>query len=93
MVILPVTFLLGDKNFYVEQVKPDFILSKNERVVVGYGQSIAVKDDEYYTTHLIATLEEKNYKQGLNHVNELIRRNPYSEKLYFQRANIETQLG
>ncbi|MDB5243072.1 MAG: TonB [Spirosoma sp.] len=93
MLILPVTFLLGDKNFCVEEVKPDFILSKNEIVVVGYGQSIAVKDDEYYTTHLITALEEKNYKQGLNYVSELIRRNPYSEKLYFQRAIIEKQLG
>jgi DNA-binding SARP family transcriptional activator len=52
-----------------------------------------VKDDEYYTTQLVAAIEEKNYEQGLTQINELIRRNPYSEKLYFQRANLEKQLG
>ena len=93
MMILPVTFLLGDKNFYVEEVKPEYILSKNETVVVGYGSSTSVKDDEYYTTQLVAAIEEKNYELGLTQINELIRRNPYSEKLYFQRANLEKQLG
>ncbi|HLK98083.1 MAG TPA: hypothetical protein VK364_09970, partial [Hymenobacter sp.] len=88
-----IPFLLGDKNFYVEEVKPEYILSKNEVVVMGYGSSTSVKDDEYYTTQLVAAIEEKNYEQGLTQVNELIRRNPYSEKLYFQRANLEKQLG
>lgn len=93
MMILPVTFLLGEKNFYVDEVKPDFILSESEVVVVGYGQSASAKDDEYHTTKLNSAIQEKNYKQAIKHVNELIRRNPFNEKLYYCRAKAEHELG
>lgn len=93
MMFLPISFQLSDVNFYVEPVKPDFIL--NEIVVIGYSSPTRtdVKDDEYYITQLTSASQKKEYKQMLKMVNELIRRNPYSDKLYLQRANIEQQLG
>lgn len=97
MLFLPVRFTLEDRsgshNFYGEQVKPDFIL--NEIVVVGYSSQTTydVRDDAYYVNELSAALAKKDYKRMLKMVNELIRRNPYSDKLYLQRANIERELG
>ncbi len=97
MLFLPIKFTLadgsGDKDFYVEAVKPDFIL--NETVVVGYSSPINpnLHDDAYYINELSSASQKKEYKQMLKMVNELIRRNPYSDKLYLQRANIEQQLG
>ncbi len=96
MLFLPVKFTLedssGDHDFYVETVKPDFIL--NEIVVVGYGsQTFDVRDDAYYVNELSASLSKQDYKRMLKMVNELIRRNPYSDKLYLQRAKIEQELG
>ena len=97
MLFLPVKFTLtdgsGEKDFYVEAVKPDFIL--NETVVVGYHArvSLDVRDDAYYINELRAASQKKDNKQMLKMVNELIRRNPYSDKLYLQRANIEQQFG
>ena len=96
MLFIAVKFTLanrsGDKDFYVEAVKPDFLL--NEIVVVGYGSiNFDVRDDAYYINELSAASPKKDYKRMLRMVNELIRRNPYSDKLYLQRANIEQQLG
>ena len=97
MLFIPVKFTLtdgsGDKDFYVEAVKPDFIL--NEVVVVGYHSRVSsdVRDDAYYVNELSLASQKKDYKQMLKMVNELIRRNPYSDKLYLQRANIQQQLG
>ena len=97
MLFLPVKFTLEDRSgantFYGERVKPDFIL--NEVVVVGYSSqpTYGLHDDAYYVNELSAALAKKDYKQMLKMVNELIRRNPYSDKLYLQRANIEQQLG
>ena len=97
MLFVPVRFTLadtsGEKDFYVEAVKPDFILS--EVVVVGYHSrvSLDLRDDAYYINELSAASQKKEYKQMLSMVSELIRRNPYSDKLYLQRANIEQQLG
>ena len=97
MLFLPVKFTMkdqsGDNTFNVEPFKPDFIL--NEIVVVGYNPQITygLHHDRYYINELSTALQKKNYKRMLKCVNELIRRNPYSDKLYMQRANVEQQLG
>ena len=97
MLFLPVEFTMedqsGNNTFYVEPVKPDFILG--EIVVVGYNPQITygLHDDTYYINELSEALPKKDYKRMLKCVNELIRRNPYSDKLYMQRANIKQQLG
>ncbi len=96
MLFLPIKFTLetrsGNNTFYVEPVKPDFILG--EIAVVGYNPQITygLHDDAYYIDELSAALSKKDYKRMLKCVDELIRRNPYSDKLYMQRANIQQQL-
>lgn len=97
MLFLPVKFTLedqaGDNAFFVEAVKPDFILS--EIVLVGYSSrtTYGLRKDAYYIQELSTSLPKNDHKHMLECVNELIRRNPYSDKLYLQRAQIEQKLG
>ncbi len=97
MLFLPFKFTLTDrsgyKTFYVETIKPDFIL--DETVLVGYSPQLTynVHDDAYYVSELAAALQKKDHKRMLKMVDELIRRNPYSDKLYLQRARVEQELG
>lgn len=89
--ILPVTFSLGSTEFYVEPVKPDFILTG--LIVIGYNRLAFIREDKYFVNQLSAAFAKKDSKRMLKMVDELIRRNPYSDKLYFQRAKIEQELG
>ena len=92
MMVLQINFVLDDTRFFVETVKPDFIL--NEIIVVGYSSvNIFTREDAYYVNQLSSAFQKKDYKQMLKAVDELIRRNPYNEKLYLQRAKIEQELG
>ena len=96
MLFLPIRFTLESRSeanaFYVEEVKPAFVLTMNEVILVGYGQGISVRSDQYHITQLNSAIQEKNYKQAFKQVSELIRRNPYNAKLYLQRANIAQSL-
>lgn len=93
MLFLPTTFLLNNTTFYVEPFKPDFIM--DELVVVAFNRFVgsALQDDDYYVAKLNSASQKKATKRMLPMINELIRRNPYSDQLYFQRAKIERELG
>lgn len=89
--ILPITFSIGRTSFYQEPVKPDFILPG--LVIIGYNRFVFIREDQYFVDQLWAALAKNDSKRMLQMVSELIRRNPYSDKLYFQRAKIERELG
>lgn len=92
MMALQINFTLSDTRFFVESVRPDFILC--DIIVVGYSSvNVFVREDAYYVNQLSSAFQEKDYKQMLKAVDELIRRNPYSDRLYLQRAKIEQELG
>ena len=91
MMILEISFGLSSTRFFVEPVRPDFILT--QIIIVGYTSvNIFVREDAYYINQLSSAFQKKDYRQMLKAVDELIRRNPYNEKLYLQRAKIEQEL-
>lgn len=98
VLFLPITLQVNDSKFYVEPEKPDFILDEAVVVaviIISYNTSVNIsfRDDAYYVATLSSAAQKKNYKQMLRAVDELIRRNPYSDRLYLQRAKVEQELG
>jgi protein TonB len=91
VMILPIKFSLSSGDFYRDQ--PNGLSLLDEVVVVGYGATVQIKDDQEYVARSNEFMQGNQYEKALDNLSELIRRNPYNGNLYRVRAKANRALG
>ncbi len=88
---LPITYVINNHQFLQNFEKPYYL--GRAAILIAENPDIQLKDDAYYASQSNQYYQNKQYKQAIEYLDELIRRNPFNKDLYLMRGNAYYQLG